>query len=70
MSQKPTLFAAVFTAIGMTIGLLYTRGSFDGMGLGPAVLVVAIGLIGAFLYFGTIHLLLKQWDRWRAKAGR
>lgn len=63
---KPPTSAVILTAVMSGLGLLYARGAFDQFTLLESAGIVAGGLGFAFVYFGGIYLLLKQWDRWRA----
>lgn len=62
--------AVLITAAIIGVGLVFARGGFNDFSFADSVLVVVGGLAFAAVYFGAIHLLLKQWDRLRASLKR
>lgn len=51
--------------IGAAVIFWFTRAP-EGVSLASAAPVIVLVLLGALVYFGAIHYLLKLWDRWRA----
>lgn len=69
MSEKPKsggrLGDLVALGIGAAVIFWFTRAP-EGTSLMEAAPVIVMVAVGALLYFGAVHYLLKLWDRWRA----
>lgn len=60
---KPSIVSVTVTASVMAIGMIATRGGFDGMSWSNSALVTVCGVVGGIAYFSAIHMALKGWDR-------